>query len=84
MMLALYMIIYVLQIVTRLGRVMAAREVRVLPGKVSIDKLEVDVVTGLSVTIDAEPQMTGVLKANIHRDTTLKKTYQVCIFNPCM
>ena len=64
-----------------MGRVMAAREVRVLQGKVSIDKLEVDVVTGLTVTIDAEPQMEGVLKANIHRDTDLTRNYQVCFFN---
>ena len=70
-----------MQVLSASGRVIGAREIKVGNDKVTVDKLEVTVVTGLSMTIEEDQDMEGVLSAHVHIKERLQKKYQVCISN---
>ena len=49
------------QVLSRLGRVIGAKEVKVGNNKVSIERLNVDVVTGLEMDVHTEATLPGTL-----------------------
>jgi len=65
-----------IQVLSRMGRVIGASEVKVANNKVNIERLEVDVVTGLEMELMSEPEMPGTLAAKIMTTSQLKRKYQ--------
>ena len=65
------------QVMSRDGRPIGAKELKVGFEKVSIERLEVDVVTGLDMDIEAEGEMPGTLVARIDTRSQMQKNYQV-------
>ena len=66
------------QVLSRLGRVIGAKEVKVGNNKVSIERLNVDVVTGLEMDVHTEATLPGTLVAHLTRKDKLTRKYQVC------
>lgn len=62
-----------------MGRVVGAKEIRVGTNKVTIERLQVDVVTGVSLSIEPQPQLPGTLIAKVTRRETLHKKYQASL-----
>ena len=62
---------------SRFGRPIGAKELKVGNDKVSIDNLEVKVISALDVAIEAETEMPGTLVARIDTQSRLQKNYQV-------
>ena len=62
---------------SRYGRPIGAKELKVGNDKVSIDKLQVDVVAGLDLSVAAEIEMPGTLVTRIDTKSQLTKNYQV-------
>ena len=65
------------QVLSRLGRVIGAKEVKVGNNKVSIERLNVDVVTGLEMDVHTEATLPGTLVAHLTRKEKLTRKYQV-------
>ena len=65
------------QVLSQMGRVVGAKEIRVGNNKVAIQKLVVDVVTGVSLNVEPQPELPGTLLASVTRRETLHKKYQV-------
>ncbi len=61
-----------------MGRVIGAKEIKVGNNKVMIERLQVDVVTGISMEIDADTDLPGTLIARVIRKEQLQRKYQVC------
>ena len=59
------------------GRVVGAKEVKVVNDKVNIDKLQVGVVAGLSLSVDTKTDFPGALAAHIIRTSHFTRKYQV-------
>ena len=74
----------IFQVLSRLGRVIGAREVKVGNNKVSIERLRVDVITGLELDIHTEAALPGSLVAHLTRKEKLTRKYQVrnVVFEP--
>ena len=62
---------------SRYGRPIGAKELKVGSDKVSIEKLQVDVVAGLDLSVAAETEMPGTLVTRIDTKAQLTKNYQV-------
>lgn len=60
-----------------MGRVIGAEEVRVGNDKVTIERLEVDVLTGLSMMVSPNTELPGTLSTRVIRQEQLQKKYQV-------
>ena len=60
-----------------MGRVIGAHEVKVGNSKVTIERLEVDVITGLDLLIDNEVDLPGTLAVRVLKQAKLKRQYQV-------
>jgi Transmembrane protein family 132 len=67
----------VVQVVLRSGRVVGTREVKVSSDRVNIDRLEVSVVSGLSVKVDKKVDFPGALAVLVAKTKTLHHRYQV-------
>ena len=61
-----------------MGRVIGVKEIRVGNDKVTIERLEVDVLTGLSMMVNANTELPGTLSTRVMRQEQLQKKYQVC------
>ncbi len=66
-----------IKVITSHGRVIGAKEIRVSPGKVGIERLQADIFTGLHVNFSMDDQLHGVVKMTVTRETKLKEIYQV-------
>jgi hypothetical protein len=61
--------------------VIGAREVKVSSDRVNVDRLEVNVVSGLSVNVDKKADFPGALAVLVAKTKTLQHRYQVFIFS---
>jgi len=67
------------QVMSRYGRPIGAKELKVGNDKVSLDKLQVDVVAGLDLAVAEESEMPGTLVTRIDTKTQLTKNYQEAV-----
>ena len=72
--------VYFQQVVLRSGRVIGAREVKVSTDRVNVDRLDVGVVSGLSVSVDKKADFPGALAVLVTKTKTLHNKYQVWSF----
>ena len=70
------------KVISRSGRVLGTKEVRVGNDKVSLERLEVAMVTGLQMDLEPEPELPGTLVARMSRTSQLRKKYQVGGLHP--
>ena len=62
---------------SRLGRVIGATELKVSTDRVTIEELAVELVTGISMSLSLEKEIPSMLVARIDRHTKLRHRYQV-------
>ncbi|CAH1801046.1 unnamed protein product [Owenia fusiformis] len=65
-----------IQVLSRDGRVIGARELRVGNDKVMIDRLEINMVTGISLAVEESHDLPGAVVAKVHREHTLSHKNQ--------
>jgi hypothetical protein len=57
--------------------VIGATEVKVASDKVDLERLEVNVVSGVSLELRPQPDLPGTLTARVHTQSQLTEKYQV-------
>ena len=61
-----------------MGRVIGVHEIKVGNSKVTLERLEVDVITGLKLLVDNETDLPGTLSVRVLKQSKLSRQYQVC------
>ena len=67
------------QVLSQIGRVIGATEVKVGNNKVSVEQLQIHVITGISVSTSADVELPGTLVARVARQSQLTRKYQVSV-----
>lgn len=67
------------QVLLRSGRVIGAREVKVSSDRVNVDRLDIGVVSGLSVNVIKKADFPGALAVHVTKTKTLHHRYQVTV-----
>ena len=65
---------------SQMGRVIGAHEIKVGNSKVTLERLQVDVITGLQLLIDDQTDLTGTLSVRVMKQAKLTRQYQVKIY----
>ena len=60
-----------------MGRVIGAHEIKVGNSKVTLERMEVDVITGLNILVDDQSDLPGTLSVRVLKQSKLTRQYQV-------